>query len=305
MPAVDGGIQLHPGVAALVGGFGDLAHQVLRLVTLHGLAGGDAFGPPIVAAAGGFHEVVGGANAVVGVLEEDRTVGFAIQRGIVAGLHQGVGLFLFLGLAPDELVDIGVIHVENHHFGGAAGLAAALDDAGESVEALHEAERPAGAPAAGEDGVFFTQGGEVGTGAGAPLEEHTFGFGQVEYGLQGVFDADDEAGRTLRAHHAAAFEFGHAGLLFVVDPAVAADIFDADVEPHGGIEAGLLGEHQVGEFGAEILAILGGFEVAVLLTPIRDGIDHTLDELRHRGLAVGRAQLAVEILAGDDVGGGL
>ena len=42
VPAVDGGIELHAGVAALVGGFGDLAHQVARLVALHGLAGGHA-----------------------------------------------------------------------------------------------------------------------------------------------------------------------------------------------------------------------------------------------------------------------
>ena len=31
MPAVDGGVELHAGVAALVGGFGDLLHQVARL----------------------------------------------------------------------------------------------------------------------------------------------------------------------------------------------------------------------------------------------------------------------------------
>ncbi len=30
MPAVDGGIELHAGVAALVGGFGDLAHEISR-----------------------------------------------------------------------------------------------------------------------------------------------------------------------------------------------------------------------------------------------------------------------------------
>jgi hypothetical protein len=40
---------------------------------------------------------------------------------------------LLLGLAPDELLDAGVFGVEDDHFGGAAGFAAGLDDAGEGV----------------------------------------------------------------------------------------------------------------------------------------------------------------------------
>ena len=286
IPAVDCGIELHPGVAALVRGFGDTAHQVLRLVTLHGLAGGDALGPPIVAPAGGFHEVVGGSHAVVGVLEEDGTVGFAVQRVIVPSLDQRVRLLLFLGLAPDELVDIGMIHVEDHHLGRAARLAATLDHAGECVEALHETQRSAGAPATRQDGVFFAQGREVRTRAGAPLEQHAFRLGQFQDGFQRVLDADDEAGRTLRPHHAAGFELGHPPLPLVVDPPVAARLFDAHVKPYRRIEAGLLREHQVGQFHAEILAVLGALEVAVLLAPVRDRIHHALHQLRHRRLAV-------------------
>jgi hypothetical protein len=48
-----------------------------------------------------------------------------------------------------------------------------------------------------------------------------------------------------------------------------------------------------------------GLEVAVLLAPVGDGVHHALHQLRHAGFALGRPQLAVEILAGDDVGGGL
>ena len=106
MPAVDGGIELHAGVAALVRGFGDLAHQVARLVALHRLAVDTRLGPPVAVVDDGLHELVGGAHGVVGVLEEDRAVGLAVERGIVAGLDQRVGLLLFLGLAPDELLDI-------------------------------------------------------------------------------------------------------------------------------------------------------------------------------------------------------
>ena len=61
----------------------------------------------------------------------------------------------------------------------------------------------------------------------------------------------------------------------------------------------------MGQLVAEVLAVLIGREVAVLLAPIGDGIDHALDELGDAGFALRRAQFAVEILAGDDVGGGL
>ena len=209
VPAVDGGIELHAGVAALVGGFGDSAQDLARLVALHGLAGGHALGPPIAIARGGFHEIVGGAYGIVGVLEEDGAVGVAIERGIVAGLDQGVGFLLFLGLAPDELLDIGVVGVEDHHFGGAAGLAAGLDDAGESVEALHKGERSGGAAAARQNGVFLAQGRKVRAGARAPLEEHALGLGQIEDGFERILHGDDEAGRALRAHDAR-FELGDA-----------------------------------------------------------------------------------------------
>ena len=42
VPAVHRGVELHAGIAALVRGFGDLPHQVARLVALHRLAGADA-----------------------------------------------------------------------------------------------------------------------------------------------------------------------------------------------------------------------------------------------------------------------
>ena len=64
-------------------------------------------------------------------------------------------------------------------------------------------------------------------------------------------------------------------------------------------------QHQVRQVVAEILAVLDGQKVACLLAPVGDRVDHTMDQLCHAGFALGRAQLAVKILAGDDVGGGL
>ncbi len=140
VPAVHRGVELHAGVAALPRSFGNFVHQVAGFQALHRLHGKARFGPPIAVADHGFHEFVGDADAVVGVLEKDRPVGFAVERRIVAGVDQRVRFLFFLRLAPDELLDVGMIRVEDHHLGRAARFAAALDDARKSVKALHEAQ---------------------------------------------------------------------------------------------------------------------------------------------------------------------
>ena len=78
MPLVDGGVVLHARVAALPGGLGDLLHDVAGFVGLDGemvLHGVDG---EVAIAFDGLHELVGDADGVVGVLEEDRGVGFRI-----------------------------------------------------------------------------------------------------------------------------------------------------------------------------------------------------------------------------------
>ncbi len=179
-----------------------------------------------------------------------------------------------------------------------------LDHAGEGVEALHEGERTGGAAAAGQHGILLPQGREIGARARSPFEQHAFGLGEVENGFERIPDGDDEAGGALRPQHAG-FELGDAIGLLVVDPAVAARFLDPHIEPDRRVEAGLLGEHQVGEFGAEIFTVGIGLEIAVLLAPIGDSVHHALDQLGHAGLAVRRPELAVKVLAGDDIGGGL
>ena len=115
-----------------------------------------------------------------------RAVGFGVGAGaVVAGLHEVPGLGFFLHLALDEVFDVGVVDVEDDHLGGAAGFAAGLDDAGEGVEAAHEAERAGGGAAAGEGFHGAADGGEVGACARAPLEEHAFGLGEGEDASRG------------------------------------------------------------------------------------------------------------------------
>ena len=118
---------------------------------MDGLALLDGAGGEFGVAFDGGHELVGDADGVVGVLEEDGGVGFGVgAAAVVAGGDEGVGLGFFLALALDEVDDVGMVDVEDDHLGGAAGLAAGLDDAGEGVEAAHEAERAGSGAAAGE-----------------------------------------------------------------------------------------------------------------------------------------------------------
>ena len=60
-------------------------------------------------------------------------------------------------------------------------------------------------------------------------------------------------------------------------------------------------EHQVRQLVSKVLAVLRRSKIAVLLSPTGNRVDHALDQLRDTGLALGRPQLAVKILAGDDI----
>src|SRR5271156_3015149 len=55
------------------------------------------------------------------------------------------------------------------------------------------------------------------------------------------------------------------------------------------------------EFVAENVFGFGGREVTTLFTPAHDGIDHSADQLTHRGFALRGIGLAVKILGSDNV----
>ncbi len=229
------------------------------------------------------------------------------EDAVVACGHQGPGLALFGDLALDEVGDVGMVDVEDDHLGGAAGLAAGLDDAGEGVEAAHEGERAGGGAAAAEGFHAAADLGEVGACAGAPLEEHALGLGEREDRVEGVVDGVDEAGGALRAGVAG---LGEDGVILVGVPVpvvgvgVGLEAVAADVEPDGRVEGGLLVEEQVAELGEEDLGVVGGGEVAVADAPVADGFGDAGDEGADAGLTFGGADLAVEVLGGDDVGRG-
>ena len=301
VPLVDGGVVLHAGVAAGPGVFGDLAHEIAGGEGGDGSAGFlDSFSGEVGVALDGGHELVIDAHGVVGVLEEDAGVGFGVRAGaVVSGGDQGVGLGLFLGLALDEVDDVGVIDVENDHLGGAAGFAAGFDDAGEGVKATHEGERAGGRAAAGEGLHASANGGEIGTGAGTPLEEHALGLGEGKDGVERILHGVDEAGGALGLGVAGG---GEGDLTFFCVPVpvlrvgVGFEAVAADVEPDGGVEGDLLVEQEVDELGVEGFGVFGGGEVAVADAPIADGLGDAGDEGADAELTLRRADEAVEIL---------
>ena len=136
-----------------------------------GVAVGDGVQRPVGVVEHGLHELVGDAHRVVRVLVLDAEAVGAVEVHVEAGVAQHPGLALLLGLAPHELLDVGVVGVEDDHLRRPAGLAARLDRAGRGVGAAHEAHRSAGRATAVEVLVAGADRRQVDPGAGATLED--------------------------------------------------------------------------------------------------------------------------------------
>ena len=75
------------------------AEQFFGFEGVHGAAVADGAGGEVGVADDGVHEVVGDADGVVGVLEEDGGVGVGVGRGaVVSGVRPGRGPWLLLSV---------------------------------------------------------------------------------------------------------------------------------------------------------------------------------------------------------------
>src|SRR5262249_31537615 len=151
----------HAGVGALPRRLGDLAHQVPGAHGPSDVTCGDRPQLPVAIVEDRLHELVGDPHRVVGVLILDRVAVLAVEIHVEAGLAEVARLALFARRAPDELLDVGVIGVEDHHLGGAAGLASGLDRPGRRIGAPHEAGGTAGGATALEALARGAQPGQV------------------------------------------------------------------------------------------------------------------------------------------------
>ena len=117
MPLVNRGIELNAWIAANMGRLGHLAHQIPRFVNIRYLTVRNVTGIPLSIFLHGLHELVCYPDAMVRVLEEYRPVRFSIHRPIIARVYERPRLLLLVRLGPDELDNIRMVNVQNHHLG--------------------------------------------------------------------------------------------------------------------------------------------------------------------------------------------
>src|SRR5665648_775522 len=224
------------------------------------------------------HELVVDPDGVVGVLVLDGHDVLAAEVHVETGLAQGPDLVLLAGLGLDELLDVRVVDVQDHHLRCAAGRAAGLDGPGGCVRTPHEGDRAAGRAAGGEQLLGGPDAREVEPGARATLEDHPLLAVPVQDRVHRVVDREDEAGAHLLRGRG------------------------AHVEPHGGVEGEHLVQQHPGQLVLEAGRVLVGGEVAVVASGLRVGQDDPADELLEAPLPDGGADRPAEVLGRDDGG---
>ncbi len=218
---------------------------------------------------------------------------------------EGRDLLLLDDLPLDELLDVGVVGVDDHHLRRAARGAARLDGARGAIADLQEAHQSRGLAAAGETLAFAAQPGEIRTRAGAVFEQAGLTDPQVHDAAlvhQVVVDALDEAGVRLRMLVGRLRLDQLAGLEIDVEVALARAVdaigpVQAGVEPLRAIgRRHLHGEH-VDVLVEERARVLLAVEVAALPAPVGPGAGEPLEHLLRR-LFADRALLLGQGLQG-------
>ena len=210
--------------------------------------------------------------------------------------HQRGDLLLLDHLPGDEVLDVGVVDVDDDHLGGAPGGAARLDGAGGAVADLEEAHQARRLASARERLALAAQVGEVRARARAVLEEPRLAHPEVHDPAlvdEVVPDALDEAGVRLRVL------VGRLGLLqrarLEIDVVVT---LGRAVDAIGPMQPGVEPLRRVGrrdlerQHGEELVIEGAGIrfavEVAGLPAPIGPGAGEAMEHLLGRALALAR-----------------
>ena len=224
---------------------------------------------------------------------------------------EGGNLLLFVHLPIDIGFDIGVIGIDDDHLGRTAGGAARLDGAGCAVTDLEEAHQAGGLAAAGKLFAFATQIGEVGTGAGAVLEEARLTNPKVHDAAfvdEIVFNGLDEAGMRLRMLVSGLGLGQLAGEGVDIEMALARTVdaigpVQASVEPLWRVRRDALGGEHVGKLIAEGESIFFGREILALPAPIGPGAGEAIENLTRVDFRAITLHLR-QILHGSRIGNG-
>src|SRR5207253_1207575 len=156
------------------------------------------------------------------------------------GRFEDARLLLLVRLAPDELLHVRMVDVEDDHLRCAPRLAARLDRPGGRVGAAHERHRPGGVAALRQLLLRRAELREVDAGPGAAAEDDALAANPVEDRLHRIVDREDEARAALRL------------------------LLEADVEPDRRVERGKLVQEDELQLVLESLRLLLACEIAAL-----------------------------------------
>ena len=217
---------------------------------------------------------------------------------------------LLLGHLPvDELLDVGMIDVDDHHLGRAARGAAGLDGARGAVADLEKAHQAGRLAAAREPFAGAAQLGEIGAGAGAVFEQPRLAHPQIHDPAlvdEIVGDRLDEAGVRLRMLVGGRRLHQFAGLVVDIEVALTRPVdaigpMQPGVEPLRRVRRHHLHRQHVAQFVEERLRVGFAGEIIRFEAPIGPGAGEAVEYLLARGLA-DEALLLGQVIKGRFVG---
>ena len=132
-------------------------------------------------------------------LTQARRIAFSFLRRLRAG-HESGDLAFLLHLPIDEILDVGMIGIDDDHFGGAPRRAAGFDRAGGAIADLQERHQAGGFAAARKLLVLAAQFGKIRAGARAIFEQARFAHPKIHDAAvidEIVGDGLDETGMRL------------------------------------------------------------------------------------------------------------
>ena len=288
------GLDLDAGIAL----GGELNGPLDVVLRDHRLARGDHRGLELRVASRVEARLVLGA-AVRGVVAAGRDDGVqALVRELGARDHRR-DLLLLRHFPVDERLDVGVVDVDGDHLGGAPGGAAGLDGARGPVADFEEAHQPRRLAATRQGLVLGPERGEVGSGAGAVLEQPRLAQPQIHDAAlvdQVVPDALDETGVRLGVLVGRCRGFDLAGPVVDVVVAIGRPVdaigpVEPGVEPLGRVGRRHLPAQHVAELVEEGAGIRFPVEIAALPAPIGPGAGEPVEHLGGPRLAGGGARL--------------
>ena len=306
VPRVDGRVVLNAWVGAAPCGKVDFRPEFPRFDRLRNLAVGAASQVPISVGIERVEELVGDTDRVVRVLSADGVVRLTVEVVIeleavllrefllifaenLQALDKRRDLDFFACLPANELHHIGVIKIKANHLCRATGRTARLDGASGAIADLEEAHEARALAATREWFVLATALREIGTGAGAELEEASLSRPKIHDAAladEVVLDGLDEASVGLRVGVRVGCELRRARAV-ISEPVTlcwslnAVRPVEAGVEPLRAVRRRHLREQHVGELIVKRFSISLRREVAVLLTPVRPATRKAVHDLAH------------------------